>query len=56
MGWLGYVVPLFIIFYSILVIFRKNNERVNSKIRYIFVLILIMSAMVQTLFYNEQDI
>jgi len=55
MGWLGYVVPLFIIFYSILVIFRKNNERVNSKIRYIFVLILIMSAMVQTLFYNEQD-
>jgi len=51
----GLCCALFIIFYSILVIFRKNNERVNSKIRYIFVLILIMSAMVQTLFYNEQD-
>ncbi|HOM01415.1 MAG TPA: DNA translocase FtsK 4TM domain-containing protein [Acetivibrio sp.] len=55
MGWLGYVVPPFIIFYSILVIFKKNSEKAKSKITYIFVLILIMTAMVQTLFYNEKD-
>jgi len=55
MGWPGYVVPPFIIFYSILVIFKKNSQKINSKIAYLFVLVLILTAMLQTLFYNEQD-
>ncbi|WP_265443366.1 FtsK/SpoIIIE family DNA translocase [Acetivibrio straminisolvens] len=55
MGWLGYVVPLFIIFYSILLIFKKNSGSVKLKTAYVFALVLILTAMVQTLFYNEQD-
>lgn len=55
MGWPGYVIPPFIIFYSILVIFKKNSKKINSKLAYIFVLVLIMTAMLQTLFYNDQD-
>ncbi|MFZ5987298.1 MAG: DNA translocase FtsK 4TM domain-containing protein [Bacillota bacterium] len=58
MGFMGlpsFIVPPIIIFYSILVIFRRNSRKVNLKLLYISILILIVSAMIQTGFYDEQD-
>lgn len=49
----GFFIPPLIIVYSVLVIFKKNSPDLNLKIVYIFVLILILSALVQAGFYKE---
>ena len=53
MGAPGFLIPPLIIVYSVLVIFKKNSPDLNLKIVYIFVLILILSALVQAGFYKE---
>lgn len=55
MGWPSYIVPPLVIFYSVLVIFRKNSTKLNLKIIYGSVFILIVTAMIQTGYYKEQD-
>jgi len=51
----GYIIPPLLIVYSVLVIFKKNTQKVNMKAIYLLGLLLIMTAMLQTFFYNEQD-
>ena len=54
MGAPGFFIPPLIIVYSVLVIFKKNSPDLNLKIVYIFVLILILSALVQAGFYRKR--
>ena len=51
----GYIIPPLFIVYSVLVIFKKNTQKVNMKAIYLMSLLLIMTAMLQTFYYNEQD-
>ena len=51
----GYIIPPLLIVYSVLVIFKKNTQKVNMKAIYLMSLLLIMTAMLQTFYYNEQD-
>ncbi|NLD47634.1 MAG: DNA translocase FtsK [Clostridiaceae bacterium] len=51
----GYVVPPLIIFYSVLLIFKKNSTIINSKLLYVSILILTMSAIIQTGSYKEAE-
>ncbi|HHX18348.1 MAG TPA: DNA translocase FtsK [Clostridium sp.] len=53
MGAPGFLISPLIIVYSVLVIFKKNSSDLNLKIVYIFVFILILSALVQAGFYKE---
>ena len=55
MGWPSLLIPPVIIFYSVLVIFKKNCSGWNLKILYISVLMLLISAIVQTGYYKEED-
>lgn len=51
----GYVIPPLIIFYSVLLIFKKNSTFINTKLLYVSVLLLLISALIQTGFYKEAD-
>jgi S-DNA-T family DNA segregation ATPase FtsK/SpoIIIE len=55
MGAPGFLIPILAIVYSGLLIFKRNNPDMNLKFIYIFVLILILSALVQAGFYKEDD-
>ncbi|MDQ2085957.1 DNA translocase FtsK 4TM domain-containing protein [Herbivorax sp. ANBcel31] len=55
MGAPGFFVSPLIIVYSFFIIFKKNNRDLNLKISYSFILVLLVSALVQTGFYDEGD-
>ena len=54
-GPVGFIIPLILIVYGILVIFRKNSNNVNSKLMCISILIILISALIQIGFYREED-
>lgn len=54
-GPVGFLIPPILIIYGVLLIFNKNNRNVNAKIMYVAVLMLILSALLQTGFYREEE-
>lgn len=53
MGAPGFFISPLIIVYSIFIIFKKNDSDLNLKMIYIFTLVLIVSALIQAGFYDE---
>ena len=53
MGKPGFLIAPLIIVYSVFIIFKKNNYDFNLKIIYIFILILIISALVHVGYYQQ---
>ena len=54
-GPVGMAIPPILIVYGILVIFKRNTVNVNSKLIYISILMLLISALIQTGYYRELD-
>ncbi|TYQ15804.1 UNVERIFIED_CONTAM: DNA translocase FtsK [Acetivibrio alkalicellulosi] len=55
MGFPGFFISPMIIVYSFFVIFKKNTHESKLKFIYIFSLVLLISAIVQAFYYNEND-
>jgi len=51
----GYLLPPGLILYSILIIFKKNNASVNIRVLYSLIFIAMVSALIQTGFYDYED-
>ncbi|WP_010249692.1 DNA translocase FtsK [Acetivibrio cellulolyticus] len=54
-GPVGLIIPPILIVYGVLVIFKKNDEFINSKLMYLSVLLLLIAALIQTGCYKELD-
>jgi len=54
-GPVGFIIPIILIVYGIMVVFKKNSDIVNTKLLYISVLLLLLSALIQTGFYRPED-
>lgn len=54
-GPVGMAIPPILIVYGILVIFKRNTVNINSKLIYISILMLLISALIQTGYYRELD-
>ncbi len=54
-GPVGFIIPLILIVYGVLVIFKRNTENVNSRLGHISILMLLISALIQTGHYRELD-
>ncbi|MDP4180987.1 MAG: DNA translocase FtsK [Bacillota bacterium] len=55
MGIPAYVVPPMLIVYSILMIFKKNDSNINKRFIYILIVLLMLSALIQTGFYDSKN-
>lgn len=54
-GPVGMVIPPILIVYGVLVIFKRNTGAVNSRLIHISILMLLISALIQTGHYRELD-
>ncbi len=54
-GPVGMAIPPILIVYGVLVIFKRNTVNVNSKLIHISILMLLISALIQTGHYRELD-
>jgi len=51
----AFVLPLAIVIYSIILIFKKNDSSTNIRYFYGLILLILISALIQTAFYNKKD-
>ncbi|MCX7746674.1 MAG: DNA translocase FtsK [Clostridia bacterium] len=51
----GYVIPPIVFIYGIFMLFKRNGEKFNKKVLYTFILILFISALIQTGGYDAKE-